>query len=132
MARNVDPSKYKVIGINGPIRTTAESNKSINKDFSKTSVMKDFGMSSAPMKPKPKPSPSASSWTRQDLDNWIGDTVAEGDFSSHSSRVRAVNDVAKKALATGVVSNLAAAKRTAQYLLRKELTNGAKQQKGMK
>jgi hypothetical protein len=111
------------------IRNSASDNSNINPVFSKTSVMKDFGMTGN--KPKPKPSPSPT-WTRQQLDNWIGDTVAEGDFTSKASRVRAVSDVAKKALATGVVSNSAAARRTAQSLLKKELFNGAKREKGMK
>lgn len=110
-------------------RNSASDNSNINPVFSKTSVMKDFGMK--PTGPKPKPSPSPT-WTRQQLDNWIGDTVAEGDFTSKASRVRAVSDVAKKALATHVTSNPLVAKSIAQSLLKKELFNGAKREKGMK
>jgi len=112
-------------------RNSATDNSNINPVFSKTSVMKDFGMTGN--KPKPKPSPSPT-WTRQQLDAWIGDTVAEGDFSTYASRVSAVSAVAKKALATGVVSNAAAARRTAQYLLKDELKNGPlkNKTKGMK
>lgn len=71
----------------------------------------------------------SDTWNRQQLDNWIGDTVGEGDFSSQSARLKAVTQVARKALKTNVVSNPAAADRTARFLLRKELVRGAKEQK---
>jgi len=75
------------------------------------------------------PIATSGSWTRQQLDNWIGDTIAEGDFSNQASRLAAVGQVAKKALKTKVVSNPAAAERTARALLRAELVRGAKEQK---
>ena len=88
-------------------RNSASDNSNINPVFSKSSVMKNFGIPGV----KPTPKPSQTTWTRQQLDNWIGDTVAEGDFSTQKSRLSAVSAVAKKALQTGVVSNSAAANR---------------------
>lgn len=106
-------------------RNSATDTRNMNKLYSSGSFQTNFGLGG----PKPSPSPT---WTRQQLDNWIGDTVAEGDFSTQKSRLGAVSAVAKKALQTGVVSNRAAANRTARYLLRKELVAGAKEQKGRK
>lgn len=96
-------------------RNGAEDSKNINPAFSKSSVQRNFGMGG---KPKPNPSPT---WSRQQLDNWIGDTVGEGDFSSTQARWDAISAVAKKALSTNVVSNKSAAIRTAKHLLRNEL-----------
>ena len=76
------------------------------------------------------PIATSGTWTRQQLDNWIGDTVAEGDFSNQAARLAAIGQVAKKALQTKVVSNPAAAERTARALLRADLVRGAKAEKG--
>jgi len=92
------------------IRTSAGDNSNVNSAFGEIA--------------------KSDTWNRQQLDNWIGDTVAEGDFSSHSARMSAINQVAKKALKTKVVSNPAAATRTARKLLGAELVRGAKEQKG--
>ena len=75
------------------------------------------------------PIATSGNWNRQQLDDWIGDTIAEGDFSNQAARLAAIGQVAKKALQTKVVSNPVAATRTARALLKNDLIRGAKEQK---
>jgi len=59
---------------------------------------------------------------KQKLDNWIGDTVAEGDFSSASSRTRAISDTAAQAIKLGAAKS-SNARTLAKKMLSKELKN---------
>jgi hypothetical protein len=86
--------------------------------------------------PRPKPSPRASAYDNSNihpdfgsvasatkkLNNWIGDTVAEGDFSDATSRTRAISDTAAQAIKLGA-AKASNARTLAKKLLANELKN---------